>query len=367
MRLENVDREVSNGATMTVSPGSAHQPRRRQIYNALALALSGVVLALIVAEVAFRLLGIGKPGMYQWDTNRGWGLRPGATEWQHREGGVFVQINREGMRDHEHAYSKPADTIRVAFIGDSFTEAEQVAIQDDFVSVAEHRLGTCDRLKGKKVEALNFGCDSYGTAQEFSTLKRKVWKFDPDFVVLVLFPGNDLRNNSIGLERHLCQPFYSLHDNRLVLTGPFVNSPIFRARCMIKFESRGSAALNVIGDSIARIRSVAKAAGATLLAHRPKVSTPSGESGVDNAIYRPPQSPDWETAWKVTEKLLPAVSQEVKQHGAQFLLVTASVGPQVYPNPLWRARFEKNLGVGDLFYAERQIRDDGERGGLPRS
>ena len=133
-------------------PNGLLQPRRQQIYSALATVVIGVLLALIVVEFAFRLLGVGEQGMYQWDADRGWALRPGATEWQRKEGNAFVQINREGMRDCEHSYSKPADTIRIAFIGDSFTEAEQVAIQDDFVSVVERRLGNCGRLHGRKVE-----------------------------------------------------------------------------------------------------------------------------------------------------------------------------------------------------------------------
>jgi hypothetical protein len=116
----------------------------------------------------------------------------------------------QGMRDRGHSYRKPKDTIRIAFIGDSFTEAEQVALEDDFVSVVEQRLGTCPRLRGKNVEALNFGCDSYGTAQEFITLQRYVWKYSPDIIVLLFFAGNDLRNNSLDLEWHTCQPFYLL-------------------------------------------------------------------------------------------------------------------------------------------------------------
>src|SRR6266481_958602 len=80
----------------------------------------------------------------------------------------------------------------------------------------------------------------------------------PDIIVLLFFAGNDLRNNSLDLEWHMCQPFYLLHGDQLVLGGPFVDSPVFRTECTIKFEFRRSAVLNVVGDSIARIRSVAR-------------------------------------------------------------------------------------------------------------
>jgi hypothetical protein len=365
MRPKNAENEVRFGAAAKDLPEGSPQPRRPQIVGALAMIALGVLLALIVAEFGLRLLGVGEEGMYQWDADRGWALRPGASEWQRKEGHAFVQINHEGMHDREHFYSKPADTIRIAFIGDSFTEAEQVAIQDDFVSVVERRLGNCARLRGRKVEALNFGCDSYGTAQELITLKHDVWKFAPDFIVLLFFAGNDLRNNALGLEWHHCQPFYALRGDQLVLTGPFLDSPVFHTRCMIKFESRRSAVLNVIGDSLSRLRAVAKAKKELPREHRAKTFAPSVELGLDHAIYLPPQSPDWEIAWNVTEKLLLAFSQDVKEHGAQFLVVTASVGPQVYPNPLWRAKYAKNLAVSDLFYPERRITEDGERGGFP--
>lgn len=354
----------------------AVEPSYRRISGALAMVFAGIVLGLLVAEVGLRLLGIGEQGMYQWDADRGWGLRPGAAGRQHREGDAFVQINREGMRDREHSYLKPKDTIRIAFIGDSFTEAEQVAVEDDFVSVVERRLGTCARLRGKNVETLNFGCDSYGTAQEFITLRREVWKYSPDIVVLVFFAGNDIRNNSLNLEWHMCQPFYLLHGDQLALGGPFIDSPVFRAECAIKFESRRSAVLNVVGDSIVRIRLIARARKALLAEPEPKAvaaSKPAARSkavaapvelGLADGIYKPPRNAVWDDAWRVTEKLILTMDADVKAHGAQFLAVTATVGSQVYPDPSWRAQYEKSLDVKDLFYPDLRLKELGMRAGF---
>jgi hypothetical protein len=363
-RFSGTERQ-SRSATKIPASKTLLESRRRRIGGALALILVGVLLGLIVAEITFRLIGIGEQGMFQWDADRGWALRPGASEWQRREGNAFVHINREGMRDREHSYSKPRDTIRIAFIGDSFTEAEQVGVQDDFVSVAERRLQNCARLRGRKIEALNFGCDGYGTAQELVTLKRDMWKFSPDIVVLLFFAGNDLRNNSPRLEWHQCQPFYLLRGDRLVLSEPFIDSPVFRTECLIKFESRRSAALNVFGDGVARIRSVAKAKMSLFFGSSIKDPAASAELGLSDAIYSPPHNQDWEAAWKVTENLLLAIDDDVKRHGAQFLSVTATVGPQAYPFPVWRAKYERRLAVKDLLYPDIRIRDLGERAGFP--
>jgi hypothetical protein len=325
------------------------------------MTFAGILLGLVVAEFGLRLLDIGQQGFYQWDPDRGWALRPGAAGWQHREGNAFVQINHDGMRDREHSYQKPEDTIRIAFVGDSFTEAEQVALQDDFVSVVERRLGARAPLRGMKIEALNFGCDSYGTAQELVTLRRAVWKFSPDIVVLVFFAGNDIRNNSPDFEWHLCQPFYLLQGEQLLLGGPFVNSSLFRTECAIKFESRRFAVLNVLGDAVAQIRSVAKKA---MIAHESTAAAASEELGLGDAIYKPPLNPRWKYAWDVTEKLIVTMNGDVRSHGAQFLVVTTSVGPQVYPDRAWRGRYEQSIDVRDLFYPDFRIRELGRRVGF---
>jgi hypothetical protein len=68
-----------------------------------------------------------------------------------------------------------------------------MSVEDDFASVVERRLRAREQLCGMNIETLNFGCDSYGTAQELVTVRRAVWKFSPDIVVLVFFAGNDIR------------------------------------------------------------------------------------------------------------------------------------------------------------------------------
>ena len=177
-----------------------------------------------------------------------------------------------------------------------------------------------------KAETLNFGCDSYGTAQELITLQRAVWKFSPDVVVLVFFAGNDIRNNSPDLEWHSCQPFYLIQGDQLVSSGPFVNSLPFRTECAIKFESRRSAVANVLGDAIARLRSRAKAKKAADSDRETKgtaapvirSAVTSGELGLADAIYKPPQNEAWKYAWTVTEKLIIAMNRDVRAHGAKF-------------------------------------------------
>jgi hypothetical protein len=44
------------------------------------------------------------------------------------EGNSFVEVNRDGLRDREHSRIKPAETLRIAVLGDSYAEALAIPI-----------------------------------------------------------------------------------------------------------------------------------------------------------------------------------------------------------------------------------------------
>src|SRR5580700_2496494 len=74
-------------------------------------------LALLLARVHF------EPQLYIANVDRGWSLRPGAEGEIAGENKQFVHINLHGFRDQERSYEKPADTVRIAVLGNSWTEA----------------------------------------------------------------------------------------------------------------------------------------------------------------------------------------------------------------------------------------------------
>jgi len=73
----------------------------------------------------------------------------------------------------------------------------------------------------------------------------------------------------------------------------------------------------------------------------------------------------WEAAWRVTEALVVTMAAEVRQRGADFLLLTLSNAPQVHPNPAVRLAFAQRLGVEHLFYPDHRIRDLASRQNIP--
>src|SRR5690242_412085 len=104
---------------------------RRVLGNIVLVALS-IVVGLGLVELGLRIAGISYPDFYTYDPKIGSVHAPNMEGWQTLEGHAYVSINSDGLRDREHTIAKPKDTLRIAVLGDSFTEAVQVAMEDTF-------------------------------------------------------------------------------------------------------------------------------------------------------------------------------------------------------------------------------------------
>ncbi len=326
----------------------------RKLLSAIALILFGIVLAVAVLDVGIRVANRRFPYFYCYDAARGWALNPGAHGEYTREGHAYLRINHDGFRGPDYPHAKPPGVIRVAVLGDSYVEAMQVAEDQTFTSVISRSLTADPALRGKRVEALNFGIDGYGTAQEMLTLRDRVWAYHPDIVVLAVFLGNDIRNNSVVLEGDQCRPFYELDGDRLKLTGPFITSRSYRLWCEARFDYRDLRLVDLFKNAV------------DLAFHggQPPTADHPVERAINYSIYAAPTDPAWRNAWEITERLITLTRDEAVRHGAMFLAVTEDTGIQVWPDPVARSRFQKRLGVDDLFYPDRRVAALGEREGF---
>lgn len=109
---------------------------------------------------------------------------------------THVRTNRFGMHWREVERDKPAQLRRVAFLGDSFTfGCWTPSVETSFVGVFENGLNR------KRIEALNFGVGGYGLLDMELLLKEEVLSFEPDWVVVAVFVGNDFRDTYLGLDK----------------------------------------------------------------------------------------------------------------------------------------------------------------------
>ncbi|HEV2762296.1 MAG TPA: SGNH/GDSL hydrolase family protein, partial [Pyrinomonadaceae bacterium] len=334
------------------------------------------------------------PVFYTTDEELGYALRPGMEGWYRKEGEAYVRVNSDGLRDGEHTKQKPTDVFRVAVLGDSYAEALQVAQEDAFWSVLEKRLNECGRFAGRRVEVVNFGVSGYGTAQELIVLRRKVWDYSPDLVLLAVTTNNDITDNSRALKKTDEVPYFVRREGGLVLDDSFRETKAFRLRnSALNRAGRsirdGSRVVQLLHQSHGALKTLLKAlrrpraeepkqanapeatpttltneGGGASKADARELAARSDELGTDNLVYRPPVNDVWEEAWKVTEDLIVTMRDEVRARGASFVVVTLSNGIQVYPEESARRLFMRRVGATDLFYPDLRVRSLGEREGF---
>lgn len=323
---------------------------------------SATFVALILCEIILRIAGISYPVFDTYDKLRGVALRPYKEGWYRYEGEGYLQINSLGYRDIEHSINKPPKTFRIAILGDSFSEARQVALEDTFWNYLKKNIDGCPVLAGKTTEVLNFGIGGYNTTQELLTLQHHVWQFLPDVVLLAFFPGNDISDNSKKLLqgnsnwRNDFRPFHVLKNDQLVLDNSF---RAWGWKFAWKYFLYEGVHYSKILESINYARHVWKT---KKIKQQEQKTTQKWLEG--DMIYRPPKSAVWKEAWLITEKLLFQMNQYIKQHHAVFVLATLSTGIQVHPDSTKREKFQRDIGVENLFYLEQQVHSMGKKHGF---
>lgn len=361
----------------------------------VAVVLLSVVFALLVFEVFLRATGYSYQTFYRPDDALGYTLEPGAEGWHKKEGRSYVRVNSDGLRDREYSKPKPPNTFRVAAIGDSYTEALQVAEEDGFTSVLERRLSECPVLAGRAVEVINFGVSGYSTAQELLTLRRKVWAYEPDLVLLTITTNNDVTDNVRAFKEADDIPYMLLRGDELVPDDSFRDSTKFRFRTSVlaragrwlysnlRFVHAVQQARHTFKARLAqrRDRQLAEAererreAAREAQAGQPSAPSPDANaqaqqhaiarSDLANMVYVEPQDEGWREAWRLMERLLIEMRREVEARGVRFVVVTGSNPIQVYPDPSARAAFLARLGPGaDLLYPDRRFAEFGRREGV---
>ncbi|MEG5055349.1 MULTISPECIES: SGNH/GDSL hydrolase family protein [unclassified Microcoleus] len=337
----------------------------------LGLTLGGLLMGVVIGEIGLRVAKVeGYPKIGDFadsaptrfhtsDPNLGWKLKPDVSGEWNGEGGSFVQVNSEGLRDREHTKAKPPNTLRVAVLGDSFTEAIHVPVEQTFWSKLERKLGNCEAVKGRKnVEVINFGVQGYGTAQELIMLRKKVWDYNPDIVILAFFIGNDVINNSPKLEYDRYRPFFAYDSSgKLVPDMSFRNlPPIDRNERAVSFVDRMPNWL--VNNS--RILQVIKKVDL----ERKKRELSEDFTTLSTQNFKEPQNAAWQEAWRVTEGLIVTMRNEVVQKNADFLVVTIGDPMQVRPEALVRKEFMTKNNIQDLFYPDRRLKKLGAREGF---
>ncbi len=116
--------------------------------------------------------------------------------------GVKVNINSQGIRDHEYTYTKPKGIFRILAIGDSFTLGWGVSEDLTFPKLLEQMF---NQNSARKTEVINYGVGNYNTEQELAAFLIDGVKYQPDLILLGIYinDAEPVQNNS--------QDFFTKH------------------------------------------------------------------------------------------------------------------------------------------------------------
>lgn len=164
----------------------------------VALAVMAAFLALLVAEMGFRFLALGRPPALPSLENPDLFIRSANAELVYelhpgfvgRAFGAEVRINSHGMRSPERPMAKPKDVRRVLILGDSVAFGHGVEQSAMFSVLLEKSLSDA-MTSGIRVEVINTAVPGYNSVQERMVLHEKGFAWQPD-VVLVVAVINDV-------------------------------------------------------------------------------------------------------------------------------------------------------------------------------
>ena len=226
---------------------------------------------------------------------------------------VSVRLDRHGFRGPDRPVEKAAGVHRMLILGDSFTAGLHVAEEDSYPARLETSLNS-KSAPGARFEVINAGVPGYSTAQEMELFREIGWKQQPDLVVLAVYLGNDLGNNSIRVTPchylvGVCgRPYYEMREGRLVA---------IEGGKPLRVQS-GEWLDRILGFSIV-YRNFFHATGGAV----------SEEPPESQIVYGIESNTRGFPSWVATMELLVRLRKSVDVYGIPFVVLVVSTKPEV--------------------------------------
>ncbi len=290
----------------------------RKVTLALVSVGISVLFILAVGEVAVRILGLGVELYDNADPVLGHRFKRNLDLQAYEMGTrLHYRTNSLGFRGPEPRAVK--DRPRVVFVGDSFTAGSDWHEEETFPRLVE---------KALDVEVINLGVPAYDTGTELTALTHVGLPLKPDVVVLCIYTGNDIRENSREMGT-LPRPTFSLDAQGALVPHPFTP----RGERLGQWLLGRSALYAWQKHEVRRLMFRARA----------------GARGGDpmHEVYATREDPRWTTAWLVTEALLARMRDTVEQAGATLRIFVIPDVVQV-DDDAWTALVAQSPSLGAL-------------------
>lgn len=148
-----------------------------------------------VLERGFALAGIGEQEFLELNKELGFAPMPNKKVTWRKEGFGIHIYNQAGIPDTQATADKPANTLRIAVLGDSMVQGLEVKPEENFQQLTESALNTKSAKTGNSLryQFINFGVSNYTLGQSYVQLKEKVLAYHPDLVIVCSRPDSFAR------------------------------------------------------------------------------------------------------------------------------------------------------------------------------
>jgi hypothetical protein len=339
------------------------------------LLLTAIVLTVVVllVEMGLRIAGVKyEASFYTAEAERGYALRPNAEGWSVLENENYVRINSAGMYDKERANARPPDLIRIAVIGASEAEAQQVPLHKTFEAVVERQLSGELAHSGRHAEVLNFAVPGYSLAQQYLTLHNHVWKYQPQIVVLTITAYTVLRNTRVlypGPTQG--SPFYVFDHGRLVPdreTGLAHPPDPGRLKWTWRFANwmNKSRILSLVNEVRVRTPGLLDRIEAQMHLRTSSRTVMSSDVPLNYLSTWPynPRLPQMRQSWEITDAFFKMMKEDCDQHSAELWIVVAGMEAEVYPDLSNRQTLQQRIGVNSLLQSDEYIEEMAHADGI---
>jgi len=309
--------------------------RRRVLFPIVAVGL-GVLLALVIGELALRLVAVFDPDVRY--LARAWG-RESATRFTslgaylaskplqvvpHRPWFNYWN-NALGFHDEEFVVPKPTGRFRIMAVGDSFTYG-MVPYPQAVMTVLEARLRA--GCPSRDLDLLNFGIVDTGVPDYRATIELAYTTYEPDLVLINFYAGNDgpnlyARAQDAGSPSSLLHHSYLLTytDNMLRVRGYLADADALARRVQASASAQIPANARPRGgrliDPSYRLPDDDPALVGPIIAERGFTLILGQELG---RLYVPADPREVERAWRLRLETLDAARAHVTGHGSRLVL-----------------------------------------------
>jgi lysophospholipase L1-like esterase len=305
--------------------------RAKTFETNLGLIVLSLVIVMGALEAALAITKFNVPDASRFVPNQGVAYIPNAYYRHNKEGFSEGYFNSHGFRDYERTYEKPSGVFRILVVGDSYTEALQVQLEESYTALLEKHLNA---YGPGRFEVISLGQSGFGTADEYIRYLDVGVEYSPDLVVLAFLTGNDFGDNSRLMNPEgLGVRFYYVFDKdrNLVLDRSLIDAyekNLSYLKQIYQKAKANSHLLSLLSERIYLYR--------YQRAHKYETGVKNDKSKSVSLfselnIYRRDLPSPWEEAVAVTKGIILKFKESVEEHGSRFFLLSLSNAEQVHP------------------------------------